>query len=265
MTWIVAKSFMSGYVAVLSDVQVTWSGGKVRKDCLKKVYPIAPNMVAGFSGSVDIGFLLLSDLSNFILSNTKHNELAMPRQVAHEWYRRAKRVFSVQPRAQQKVGCSIILAGTSPNERLGDAPFERTDIIVFRNKKGFLPIITPQLKTTSIGSGSLFKAYVDFMDGVDEPKNMCGLMGAESKPGGAGEQFAFLASIILQSHPKAGVSSNVHCAIVGTNYIKQFPLEFSTYVDDVKIEHKMPNVCESYNEFKIFESELNKNIGAGVA
>ncbi|MCK5611523.1 hypothetical protein KAR91_57160 [Candidatus Pacearchaeota archaeon] len=188
MTWIVAKSFMSGYVAVLSDVQVTWNGGKVRKDCLKKVYPVAPNMVAGFSGSVDIGFLLLSDLSNFIHSKTKHDQLAMPRHIAHEWYRRAKRIFAEQSKPQQKLGCSIILAGTSPNERLGDAPFERTDIIVFRNKKGFLPVVNPQMKTASIGSGSLFKAYIDFMDGADDLKNMCSLMGAESKRGGAGEQ-----------------------------------------------------------------------------
>jgi len=265
MTWIVAKSFMSGYVAVLSDVQVTWGNGKIRKDCLKKVYPVAPNMVACFSGSVDIGFLLLSDLSNFIQSKTKPNELAMPRHVAHEWYRRANKIFANQPKQQQKLGCSIILAGTSPNERLGDAPFERTDIIVFRNKKQFLPVFVPQMKTASIGSGSLFKAYIDFMNGVDEIKNMCSLMGAENKPGGAGEQLAFLASIILQSNPKAGVSANVHCALVGTNYIEQFPLEFNSYVDDIKIEHKMPKVCETYNEFKNFENELNKTIGAGVA
>jgi hypothetical protein len=265
MTWIVAKSFLSGYVALLSDVQVTWKNGRLRKDCLKKVYPVAPNMVAGFSGSVDIGFLLLNDLANYIAHITDKDKFSMPRDVAHQWHRRARKIYSELPKHQQKLGCSIILAGSSPNERLGDSPFNRTDIIVFRNKNGFEPRIHPQMKTASIGSGSLFKAYVDFMDGADDLKNMVGFMNADSKLGGAGENFALLASIILQSNPKAGVSPHIHCTLVGTNAIYQRPLDFNSYVDDVKIEHKMPKVCETYNEFKDFQGKLLSGSGAGVA
>lgn len=85
MTWIVAKSFTTGYVGIFSDVQVSWKGRKERRDCLRKVYPVADNIVASFSGSVDVGFLLLSDLGNFIEAKKNSGDSVIPRVVAIKW------------------------------------------------------------------------------------------------------------------------------------------------------------------------------------
>lgn len=263
MTWVVAKSFVTGYVAVLSDVQVTWNNGGIRKDCLKKVYPVAPNMVAGFSGSIDIGFCLLNDLANFIQSKSKSNEHLMPRSVGHGWHRRAKKIFELQPKNLRKLGVQILLAGTSPKERTGDLNVDRTDIVVISNKNSFKPSFIPQMKTASIGSGSSFDSYINFMNDADGVDNMSAFLNAETKFGGAGENFAFMASIHMQSNQMKGVSKMVHCTLVSTNDIRQFPLDFNTYKGEEKIEHRMPKVCENYVEFLAYEKKLRLGTGNG--
>ena len=57
MTWVLGLNG-PGYVAMVSDIQVSWNQNGNRKfsDVLKKSYVICPNMAIGFAGSVKLGF-----------------------------------------------------------------------------------------------------------------------------------------------------------------------------------------------------------------
>lgn len=130
---------MFGYAAAISDVQVTWPSQGKSLDCLQKVYPIAPFMVAGFAGSVRIGFYLLGDLYRWVNAQRQEQEAINMRIVAHLWWRRARRIFSLQESELMKLGSQVLLAGVSMGEREGDAPWARSDVIVLRSSEGFRP------------------------------------------------------------------------------------------------------------------------------
>jgi len=57
MTWVVGKLTPFGLGIVASDIRVTF-GGRT-EDCLQKIYPVGGGILAGFAGSVKIGFSLL--------------------------------------------------------------------------------------------------------------------------------------------------------------------------------------------------------------
>lgn len=267
LTWIVAKQIVTGYVSVFSDIQVSWNNGEVRKDCLKKVYPMSRNIVAGFSGSVDMGFLLLSDLNNFIYHHDVAGEPLLPRKISEKWYRRARKIFSGELNKSPGMGCSILMAGVSPLEEApGNTDLPRSDIVIFNSGNNFLPQYVPFIKTASIGSGNNVEAFVDFLDGSNDMANYASLLGSDRRPGGAGEQLAFYASIMLQNNETPGISKHVHCTLVSRTGFQQFPLDYKTFdEDDNAIEIRMPVVAENYDEYLNIQNKVYSELGMGCA
>ena len=264
MTWVVAKQIYSGYIVLFSDIQVTWKrGGRtLRKDCLKKVYPISGNIAAGFSGSVEIGFHVLSDLCFYVRSLQKKGEKVIPRKVAHNWHRRARRVFDGFSQEHQRNGCSIIMGGISP----GNSVVPRTDIVVFNSKNRFTPKYVEYLQAASIGSGNSVESYVEFLEATNDVSNMDSLFSGEPVPGIGGSHMALIASIIMQEKQAAGVSKHVHCTLVGNGGLKQFPVNyFSLDRNDNKKEIVMPKVAETYYEFRNMEKRAYGGVGQGCA
>ena len=67
LTWILGSGVMFGYGALISDVRVSWGSGETL-DALQKIYPVARSMMAGFAGSVELGFQLIADMQRaFVL------------------------------------------------------------------------------------------------------------------------------------------------------------------------------------------------------
>jgi hypothetical protein len=58
MTWILGSAPSFGYGALISDVRVSWSNG-AKLDRLQKIYPIGAGLMAGFAGSVAVGFWMI--------------------------------------------------------------------------------------------------------------------------------------------------------------------------------------------------------------
>jgi hypothetical protein len=54
---------------MVSDVRVSWNDG-TEADLLRKAYRAGPFLLAGFAGSVNIGFQLIGSLQNFLLPRT---------------------------------------------------------------------------------------------------------------------------------------------------------------------------------------------------
>jgi len=65
MTWVFgsATNFF-GTAISLADIQVTLNGETY--DCLRKLYGIEQNVVAGFAGNVETGFTMLSHLQRVV-------------------------------------------------------------------------------------------------------------------------------------------------------------------------------------------------------
>lgn len=261
MTWIVGRTFVSGYAAIFSDIQVTW--GSQSADCLRKVYAIAPNMACGFSGSVETGFKLLSDMRKFAVTHGADEKIISPRRFLHEWHRSGRREFQKSPVPDQKLGCSLLLAGLSPRESVGNNVFSpRTDIIVMRHSDGFQPQVKGRNQATSIGSGSTKEKYAMFLDDLNEPENSVMTESDHGSLGKAGETLAFLTSIMMRKNIEAGISPHVHCTLVGPFGVRSEAVDFNYIKGDEKIEHKMPPVAKTYSDFKDFE---RKFVGFGSA
>src|SRR3712207_479938 len=119
MTWVIGVSSVFGRGILLSDVRVSLGDGR-RADLLKKVYPIAPCIAAGFAGSVRIGFELLDDLRRQLqLPPDLAGHAWRPEAIANKWPPFAAKMFARAPGSEQKLGCQILMIGVSPNEDLG--------------------------------------------------------------------------------------------------------------------------------------------------
>lgn len=61
MTVVLGSTSIFGYGSLISDVRVTVPGNRYL-DVLQKVDPVGPMMIAGFCGSMAIGFALMDDM-----------------------------------------------------------------------------------------------------------------------------------------------------------------------------------------------------------
>ena len=145
---------------MLSDVQVTFSNGKTM-DLVQKAYPLGNFIVAGFSGSVKIGFALLESLNKLLqLPPDKQKTHAWnPVWVANEWSSTAKIVYESQPVAERRLGAQILMVGISPTENLGMPHASQVYIVRFTSpdfKPGFMK---KPLSICCIGSGAGVEEY----------------------------------------------------------------------------------------------------------
>jgi hypothetical protein len=252
MTWVIGAASLFGYGVMLSDVRVTFSNGKTA-ELLKKAYPVGPFIVAGFAGSVLIGFRLLESLRNFLILPSEvgdQNAAWQPQWVAHQWSPKAQRIFADAPLDERRLHSQFLIVGVFPNENLGAPEFPRVYVIRFSNpdfKPGFM---RKAFTVAHIGSGGgvrLYKrAFRDhFRIGASSLRTeMAG-------PTGWASMLGHTVNLVAAKHPISSVSRHVHILICrlgeileGNNNERVFPSD-----DSDPIEFKMPDVATSYDEF----------------
>jgi signal transduction histidine kinase len=122
LTWVIGASSLFGYGVMISDVRVTFRTGETA-DILRKAYPVGPYIVAGFAGSVLIGFQLLQSLHEFLFvppSEAEADRVAWkPEWVAEHWAPEARKIFAKCPFAERKLGSHFLMVGVSPDENMG--------------------------------------------------------------------------------------------------------------------------------------------------
>jgi len=160
MTWVIGGIAPFGYGVGISDIRISW-GKNDFKDCLQKVYPVGNFIIAGFSGSVDLAFLIIEDLKHFLISDNP-NEAWIPEWVAIKWRRRARRIFKTAPAEQQKLGSSVLMIGIHPNQNEGESPWPKGTACSFK-APNFEAMFTKRGEFISIGSGSTVKDYVSML------------------------------------------------------------------------------------------------------
>jgi hypothetical protein len=149
MTWVLGSGVLWGYGALVSDVRVTWPETGRSLDVLQKVYPVGTWMMAGFSGSVRLGFELIEDMREFF-GPAVEGYAWMPQQAAWRWHRRARRRFSAAPDDVKRLTSSVLLVGVSP---CINGPHHWTRCVRMRSPD-FTPEFARPFSWLSIGAGA---------------------------------------------------------------------------------------------------------------
>jgi hypothetical protein len=252
MTWVIGASSLFGYGVMLSDIRVRFPSGRTA-DIVKKAYPVGPFIVAGFAGSVLIGFKLLESLREYLVLPPEavgQNNAWKPQWVGDNWGPMAKGLFDASPAREKRQGSQILLVGVSPDEDIGAPEFRRVYIIRFSNPGFQSGFVRKAFTVCHIGSGG----------GVDRYKrairqhfrlNASSLRAELGGPGGWAQMLGHTVDLIAVEHPVDGVSPHVHIVVCrlggfleGNNDRRSYPSDGSS-----PIEFRMPDVATDYGEF----------------
>lgn len=218
-------------------------------DCLQKIYHVGNHVVAGFSGSVFIGFELINDL-NLFPPKGYENYYVNPYEIAEAWPKRAREIFNSSPTKEKEGGVSILMVIAYPSD---SAIFDNICIIEF-SAPLFEPIIKNSVKNImSIGSGAGVKEYIEAIEQISfdpiHPLRDPSLMAEIRHPGISAGSFARYLFSQLEKTPQNGISKNLHIATVNSNGVLITNNDMGIcYPNQERIELKMPKVAQSYEE-----------------
>jgi len=265
MTWVIGASTIFGYGVVISDICVTFSNGETR-DILQKTYPVGKFIVAGFAGSVELGFMLLQNLEEFLkLPQEAEDSAWHPDWVAQEWSPIAKEIYDHARKELQRLGSEILMVGVSPNEDIGIPGFAKSYVSVLKAPDFSPEIIRGGNKFCSIGSGSGVNVYLkgleDFTKDVYHP-----LMQAEvGSAGGWGNAIKITLSNVLKDNPNAGISRHIQIFLIRRGGISLGNNDHTIYPPNQEpIEIKMPPVARGYSELIKMAQDINRCVKGAI-
>lgn len=250
LTWVIGASSLFGYGVMLSDVRVTFQNGATA-DMLRKAYPVGPYIVAGFAGSVLIGFQLLLSLQKFLYvdpSDPQIDSLAWkPEWVAEGWAPEAKKIFAAALPSEKKLRSHFLMVGVSP-ETLGSFP--RVYIVRFSGpdfRPGFMRKAFTLCHIGSGGGVSLYKRALRDHFRIDASS----LRAETGRPEGWAGMLGETVTMVADEQPIQSVSPHMHILVcrlgeisAGTNGKRIYPPDGSE-----PILFEMPKVATSYDDF----------------
>jgi hypothetical protein len=219
MTWVVGSPTPWGYAAALSDIQVTIStrnelGDPIKKytDCLQKIYFVGPSIIAGFAGSVRLGFKFIGHLQNYLApeENDPIDMAWIPEWVAANWSMEAKEFYEDLP-PSEKAHVEILIAGVHPNEDNG-IPGMPLSYAWTLSGPNFIPQAVPNGRAGSIGSGA--KRYKEFLETIHNDDGWHSLHQFQTlHEDGFGRALLVHLSEKIERDPATGISDHLHLAI----------------------------------------------------
>jgi hypothetical protein len=260
MTWIVGAAAALGYAVGISDVRVTFADGTER-DCLQKIYGMAPFIAAGFAGSVRIGFEMLSGLA-YQLRDLPEGHAFVPQGVADSFSPLARDVFRSFPENERALHSHLMLLGAHPTDDVGIPGFARCSLHVLKSPE-FHPTLSAIGEVVSIGSGSNVTPYKEVLAGLSS--NPLSLLQGETA--GIGMTSIALSMIIqktIERNPTPGISTHAHICLVYRGVVNVHTNDEDVYPPSgEKIEFRMPPVATTWNEFvRIATSDCKSAEGA---
>ncbi|MGA3036978.1 MAG: hypothetical protein ABSE64_05785 [Vulcanimicrobiaceae bacterium] len=254
MTWIVGMSTMIGYAIAISDIRV--SRGTIERDCLQKVYRVAPGIALGFSGSVMIGLRMVAALTDELVRSS--SDLPDPIAVATALPGLARDEFDRSPDQAQEGGCSLMMISAHPFRNRGEAPFPATFLHTFRCPD-FEPTEVQTSRIESIGSPSQAESCRRALHEImrNEERDLGILKSLMTVPQiGAAATLGYELTKLLQESPQAGVSPHLHVCTVTRGRVVVAPNDFVTYDASGPKEFRMPSVARTQIEFNALWSTL---------
>ncbi len=256
MTWVIGGIIPFGYGVGISDIRVTFSDDS-HEDCLQKIHPIAHFMVAGFAGSVKIGFCLLQDLKIF-LKLEEPGQAWIPEWVAMKWWRRARRIFNSFPEEERKLKSSILMIGIHPTKNNGDSPWPLGSVYIF-DSPSFAPKAAKEMEFLSIGSGKYVDEYKKALHRATQLHDNPLIHAESGSIGGWGHAIKIGLSFTMKDHPDSTVSPHLHIVIIERGRLSIGNNNHTTYIKDAPQKFEMPWVAKSYPEFIKFCKDKKMN------
>lgn len=263
MTWVIGASTpFLGHGIVVSDIRVTFNNGETA-DMLQKAYPVGNFMVAGFAGSVLIGFRLLDSLTQSLAlpHEVAKTQAWDPAWVARKWAPRAKAIFDSSSPQEKALGSQLLLVGISPTENTGAPELSKVYIVRFSAPNFKAGFMNKRTRACNIGSGAGVNRYKQVM----KPflNNLSYALQAETVGFGAwARTIAYSMSNVITDYPNEGISEHLNVFVFQLGRIAETNTDRTIYPpDSTPVEIRMPKVARSYAEFQ----EMVKKMGIGSA
>lgn len=252
MTWVIGGTTLFGYGVAISDIRATFykADGEIshHKDCLQKIYPVGNFFVAGFAGSVRLGFSLIEDMRGFLSPNSPDMSW-VPERVAINWRRRGKKIFSMAPSEQQKFGSSILLVGIHPTHNSGNARHPKGVTCVFRSPE-FEPKFYKVNEFVSIGTGAEVEQYKKRLHDSTRIFDNPAIMMETGRRGGWGYTIGDHVKRASRKDREVTVSEHIQTFIVERGKIYLSNNETTTITAKGPVKFEMPPLAKSYREFE---------------
>jgi hypothetical protein len=247
MTWVVGATSPFGQAVLVSDVRVSFTDG-TENDYIQKAYCVGRYVIAGFAGSVQIGFRLIDDLAQRL--SLQDERLAwQPVEVATAWVPIAAGIFANSREEEKRLKCHVLLAGISPTADKGGSRYSRTYLMTLRSPN-FVPGFSRKgIAALQIGTGAKKMAYRNLVRTYFRDPRFAADFGSWG-----GNHFGSVLGHSLgqqvSSRPLPGVSPHFHVVTCGRGNLYEGTNDFNTIENDQEIARlRMPPVATSYEQF----------------
>jgi hypothetical protein len=264
MTWVFGSPTWLGSSICVADIQVTV--GTDTFDCLRKLYGLDQNVMAGFAGNVHTGFAMLARLQRLI--DDEKNSPSAPadiQAIVDRFPDAARGLFEGLDDHGRRGGSAVLVAGAEPaRDRLyGSRPraarFKSPD---------FAAQEIPHREWASIGSGAEIAAYQAELEKLtgDEAD---GLLTMEAgRPGGHAHTMAMFVVMSVGDMPGVrGISKHFHVGLVFADgwHLTRSDRDFFPAPGPPQ-QIRMPPVAESWAELeRILAPHLSHALTVAVA
>jgi len=227
---------------------------------LQKVYAIGPFVVAGFAGSVELGFWAIDDLRRFV-GNPPEGVAVITSVIARWWWRRPRRAWASIPDHLRQLGLSVIVLGASPSA----TPFTVSHGFVFRHPTFEFERISP-FRPTGIGSGNGVPQAIAALEDLVAPENLNqGLLRFEvGMPMGGADALGLALGAALEEKPTPDVSAEFQIWRVRRGEIHVGSNE-TTALTPGAVSRVLPQLATSWPEFQELSSQAGRAATAAVA
>lgn len=257
MTWIVGGVTPVGQAFIIGDTRVTF-GDKREADLVRKVHWIGRDMVAGFSGSVRIGFHLLTDLAMKLRSDNQPEIIWKPEAVAKRWSSDAAQIFSGFDKRERAARCSILIAAVAPRN---NGPFPFTTLIRMSSPT-FKPRIMPRFGSMQIGSGQQYEIYRSWAEQYFNTPDF--IVSFSNWRGSIASVLAQSLSDQIKKYPVPGVGPFMHVVACGRGTRTEARVPALRFEDDPSAV-AFPEVASGYAKFQDLAQDLGFEASAAQA
>lgn len=247
MSWVIGASSILGTGALVSDTRVRFAAGTTA-ELLRKAHVVGDYIAAGFAGSVQIGFQMITSLADALVVP---KELAGNgwdlRLVAPQWAPAAQRLFRQAPEAEQSLGCQLVLVGASPAGQPG-SPFPRIDVARLAAPE-FTPRFSSGLSVRHVGRGDRVVPYRRSMRSLfrlGSGIRQAHVIGLHEWA----RQLAFGVTIGVRKQLHTTVSDHLHVIGVRLGDAAIYTNDMTTYAGEgPPMVLKMPAVAHTWEQF----------------
>lgn len=256
MTWIVGTLTPFGLGIVASDIRVTLAD-KSEVDCLQKIYPLGSGLLAGFAGSVKIGFSLLQALA-FESAKLPPDKAWNLDVISNTWWPRvARRVFLSETQTERALGSQMLVAGTHPHKNQG--PFPQAAMFTFS-----APDFTPAKATAiaSIGCGARAPDCMKVVESAFAKPDPEFLMLHEGGPQMVATAVGITLQETIRQSPTTGISPFFQVGVISRR-LCHFSQSECFFEDDGR-RKDFPEVAQDYDSLIRLVAKARRNIAATV-